>query len=449
MLDIIFLSYDEPNADKNWTELKARFPFARRVHGVNGIANAHFEAAKKANTDCFYVVDADAEILGDFKFDYKPPEYDQQYVHIWQAFNPVLGIAYGYGGVKLFCKKMFSHVKNELDFSTTLASGIKLMEDVACITRFNSDHIRAYRGAFREAVKLFIKSNDASLSTEEKKEARERLAAWADPVSNCAFREFIVAGVQDAISYVNNHADKNLLVINNHQLIASLLQSKFPEIDFSNDPTPSSEHPMKHEFFFTTRIASVMYDSYVLDNLPLTELRDAISDGQLLSKNWLVEVLAQLIKDEKIKASVDKPLRVAVLGGWIGTLSLMLFSWDLPVKITSVDLDPRANRIAEKLNWDQQFLTLTQDMYTINYDDYDVIINTSSEHIENIPRWREAIPAGKIVIVQNNDFHDGAGHVSTVPSSNALRKQLKLSEVIYEGTRQFPQYSRFMLIGKT
>ncbi len=448
MLDIIFLSYDEPNADKNWTELKARFPYARRVHGVKGIANAHVEAAKKANTECFYVVDADAEIMDDFKFDFKPNDYDKQYVHIWHAFNPALGIAYGYGGVKLFCKRMFNSIKNELDFSTTLAA-VKLMDEVACVTRFNSDPLRSYRGAFREAAKLFIKAHDEKLPAKEKKEARERLAAWSDPVSACAFREFIVAGVNDAIFKAKKLGKKNLSFINDHQLVISLLKSKFPEIDFSNDPTPSSEHPMKHEFFFTTRIASVMYDPYVLDNLPLTELRDAISDGQLLSKNWLVEVLSKLITDGKIEASSDKPLRIAVLGGWIGTLSLMIFSWELPVKITSIDLDARVNRIAEKLCWDQQFSTLTQDMYTINYDDFDVIINTSSEHIEDIPRWRQAIPAGKIVIVQNNDFHEGAGHVSTVPSSNALRKQLKLSEVIYEGTRQFPQYNRFMLIGRT
>jgi len=37
MYDIIFISYNEPNADKNWLALKSRFPMAKRVHGIKGI----------------------------------------------------------------------------------------------------------------------------------------------------------------------------------------------------------------------------------------------------------------------------------------------------------------------------------------------------------------------------------------------------------------------------
>ena len=32
--DIIFLSYDEPNAEKNYADLCAKVPWAKRVHGV-------------------------------------------------------------------------------------------------------------------------------------------------------------------------------------------------------------------------------------------------------------------------------------------------------------------------------------------------------------------------------------------------------------------------------
>ena len=36
--DIIFLSYDEPNAEKNYADLLSKFPWAKRVHGVEGKA---------------------------------------------------------------------------------------------------------------------------------------------------------------------------------------------------------------------------------------------------------------------------------------------------------------------------------------------------------------------------------------------------------------------------
>ena len=38
MFDIIFMSYQEPNADENWQRLVDKFPWARRVHGVKGLS---------------------------------------------------------------------------------------------------------------------------------------------------------------------------------------------------------------------------------------------------------------------------------------------------------------------------------------------------------------------------------------------------------------------------
>lgn len=449
MIDIVFLSYDEPNAEKNFRDLKTRFPHAKRVSGVKGIANAHIAAAKKANTTFFYVVDADAEILESFKFDYKPTEYEANYVHIWHAFNPALGIDYGYGGVKLFSKKFFSNVKSQIDFSTTLTKDIKVMNEIACITRFNSDPVRSFRGAFRETVKLYSHVN-ADIPENEKREARERLALWIDPLPSCDFRQFIAAGASAGISEAKIRTEeKDLLYINDHDLMISRLAKIYPEIDLNTDPQPRKDHPMKPELFFTTRIAGALYDPYVVENMQITELRDALSDGQLLSKNWLIDVVEDLINSGKIISTKDKPIRIAILGGWIGTLALLMNARDLPVAVTSIDLDARSNRIAEKLNYDFNFTTLTMDMYDIDYDQFDLIINTSSEHIPDIPKWRSQIPSGKFVLVQNNDFEAGDGHVSTVKNATVLRRILKLQEVLYEGTKTFPLYSRFMLIGRT
>lgn len=451
MLDIIFISYDEPNADQNWQNLRKRFPHAKRVHGVKGIANAHIEAAKKASTTFFYVVDADAEILDAFKFEYKPTEHEAEYVHIWSAFNPAIGLDYGYGGVKLFSKKFFANVTSQLDFTTTLAKGIKLMPEIACVTKFNSDPFRAYRGSFREAAKLYVTTQSADIPKKERDEARERLSAWVEPLRHCAFRSHVVAGARQGL-YESKKAgaDKSgLMFINDHDLLNRLFAETNPEIDFNTNPKPSENNPMKHELFFTSRIASALYDPFVLAHLPLEELRDAISDGQLLSKMWLIEQLKALIDSGKIEATPENKPRVVIVGGWIGTLSLLMNSWELPLAITSIDLDERSNRIAEKLNYDFTFKAVTADMFKVDYNDFDIIINTSSEHIDDIAAWRKTIPAGRLMIVQNNDYLEGEGHVSTVDGSTQLRDLLSLSEVMYEGTRKFNQYNRFMIIGRT
>ena len=40
MYDIIFISHDNPNADKNFSLLKKRFPMAKRVQSTAGIYQA-------------------------------------------------------------------------------------------------------------------------------------------------------------------------------------------------------------------------------------------------------------------------------------------------------------------------------------------------------------------------------------------------------------------------
>lgn len=451
MLDIIFLSYDEPNANANFRKLKDRFPHTKRVHGVKGIAQAHFEAAKKANTAFFYVVDADAEILDSFDFSYIPPEYDAQYVHIWHAYNPATGLDYGYGGVKLFNKALFKDIKTQLDFSTSLAKGIKMMPEIACVTHFNSDHFRAYRGAFREAAKLFATVNNKSKPQNERDEARERLACWIEPVKACAFRNQVQMGARQGIyeAKIRSEDPNALMFINDHDLLIRLFTLKYPELDFNLDPRPQENNPMKHELFFTSRIASALYDPFVLDNLPVTELRDAMSDGQLLSKMWVIQELDRLIKSGDIALGEKQKLKTLIVGGWIGTLALLMNAWELPLAIVSNDIDTRSCRIAEKLNYDYDFKTIQDDMYSISYDEYDIVINTASEHIKNIREWRRLIPSGKIIIVQNNNYVDGEGHISTVDSAAELRSMLSLADVFYEGTRRFHQYDRYMLIGRT
>lgn len=164
MYDIVFISYDEINADANYARLKERFPLAKRVHGVDGIHNAHIAAAKKAFTKMFWVVDADAIILDDFNFDYEVTKWDLDVVHVWRSRNPVNGLEYGYGGVKLFPKTLTINMRTDtVDMTTTISSKFKAMPTVSNITAFNTDAFTTWRSAFRECCKLVLINNEESL----------------------------------------------------------------------------------------------------------------------------------------------------------------------------------------------------------------------------------------------------------------------------------------------
>ena len=65
-MDFIFLSVDEPNADKNFADLKRKVPWAKRVHGVKGFDNAHKKAAEISESNRFITVDADTQIEEEF-----------------------------------------------------------------------------------------------------------------------------------------------------------------------------------------------------------------------------------------------------------------------------------------------------------------------------------------------------------------------------------------------
>lgn len=453
MLDIIFISYDECIADKNFAILKQRFPHARRINGIDGIANAHIAASKKSNTRFFYVVDADAEVLDTFDFSYVPTEYEKDYVHIWPAINPAINEVYGYGGVKLFSNTFFREIKTQLDFSTTLTKDIKIMDEPACITHFNSDAIRAFRGAFREAAKLFKTSNNPNVTHEMRHEAKIRLWQWLNPVEDVAFRKEICTGAAEGVKHAQQYED--ILFINDHKFMTELATSSLEKtstaveiehavpnvLDTNTNPWPNND--MKQELLFITKIASALYDQSIMSKLPLTELRDALSDGQLLSKSWLVEQASSTVLPK-----FDNP-KIVILGGWIGTLALMFFARDVKADITSVDIDDRCNKIANAINRGFTFNAVYGDMYELDYSQYDVIINTASEHIEDITAWKNKIPKDKIVIVQNTDYKNAEGHVSTMNNSSELRDVLNFEEVLYEGTKVFPQYKRFMVIGKT
>ena len=162
MFDIIFISYNEPNAEENFAKLKARFPLAKRVDSITGIHQAHIAAAKKSFTRMFWVVDGDAEVLDTFNFDYKPD--DLEMVYVWRSRNPVNGLEYGYGGVKLLPKPLTLAMDiTSTDMTMNISTKFMAMDEVSNITAFNTDPFSSWRSAFRECCKLAVINNDESL----------------------------------------------------------------------------------------------------------------------------------------------------------------------------------------------------------------------------------------------------------------------------------------------
>lgn len=166
--DIIYLSYDEPNAEKNYADLLHKVPWAKRVHGVKGSDSAHKACAKLSGTDRFITVDGDNIIKADFinqKVEIDDSVDLSKSVISWGAYNVINGLIYGNGGIKCWPKEfvlnMRTHenadpenVKAQVDFCWDA----HYIQQNDCYSEIynNATPLQAWRAGFREGVKMTL-----------------------------------------------------------------------------------------------------------------------------------------------------------------------------------------------------------------------------------------------------------------------------------------------------
>lgn len=205
LYDIVFISYNESNADKNYQKLldKNLGNKIYRIHGIEGIHQAHIEAARIVTTPMFWVVDGDAVVTDNFNFSHLVPRYDRYIVHVWHSKNPINGLEYGYGGVKLLPKKQTLEMDtNSLDMTSSISTGLRVIPEVSNITEFNTDSFSTWRSAFRECVKLSSKIILGQVDVE----TENRLDAWCNINSTAAFSDYAKLGAQLGKEYGQKNA---------------------------------------------------------------------------------------------------------------------------------------------------------------------------------------------------------------------------------------------------
>ena len=161
-LDFVYISYQEPNKEHNWADLKSKVPWAKRVDGVKGFDSAHKAAANVATTDFFISVDGDnildeSFLLESLNFDLTNPKA----VHRWRARNNINGLVYGNGGLvgwpKDICLQMNTHEnsttdENKIDFCWGVPH--ENLHNCYSTTVINATSRQAFIAGYREGVKM-------------------------------------------------------------------------------------------------------------------------------------------------------------------------------------------------------------------------------------------------------------------------------------------------------
>lgn len=156
--DIVFLSYDEENAESNWNRLKQKFSRAERIHGINGMLAALKEAANIATTPYFYAVFAKTEVDDNFNFDFQPDYLKEKSNFVFRAYNPVLDCSYGHGSIVLYNTEWMKNIES-YEGDLTMSLPVVSVPILSCTNNFDETPWSAWRTAFREVYKLHNKEN--------------------------------------------------------------------------------------------------------------------------------------------------------------------------------------------------------------------------------------------------------------------------------------------------
>ena len=166
--DVIFLSYDEPNAEKNYADLCSKLPWAKRVHGVKGSDAAHKACAAQSETEYFITVDADNIIDPDFlkvEIDLDELGLTPDHVFSWCGKVHVNGLMYGNGGLKMWTRKFVNNMKTHENSDPNDKKGLVEFCFDDKYYQFNDNYsesftnyspFQAWRAGFREGVKMSL-----------------------------------------------------------------------------------------------------------------------------------------------------------------------------------------------------------------------------------------------------------------------------------------------------
>jgi hypothetical protein len=187
--DIIYLSYDEPNAEKNYADLCQKVPWAKRVHGVEGSDAAHKACAKLSETDRFITVDGDNRIRAEFlnqEIDFTEHVDLQNAVISWCGQNEINGLMYGNGGIKCWPTEYVLNMRTHENADPTNAHAqVDFCWDAQYIQMnsvysdvFNNETPgQAWRAGFREGVKLAT-DRGVRITPQEFKDNHWRCLHW-------------------------------------------------------------------------------------------------------------------------------------------------------------------------------------------------------------------------------------------------------------------------------
>ncbi len=220
-MDIVFISYDEPSAEKRYNKLKEKFPRAKWSKGVQGQTLAYMVAANMSETDYFFAVFPKSELAEEFDFNFQPDRMRNPCHYIFDCYIPSIDLRYGWGGIILYNKELVMKTnKPSLDF--TMSQAHCSVPILSAISNCNETPLLAYRSAYREVIKL--------LQMKPTVESQYRLKKWCS-LGTGKNAEWLYKGAMDGKKYYEDNKDDYGKLMNSYdyEWIKGCFKSLYPE----------------------------------------------------------------------------------------------------------------------------------------------------------------------------------------------------------------------------
>ena len=200
VLDIVFISNGEPQADFNFNHLKwvveQHHNSKNRIHhvsGVDGRVNSQHAAAKISTTPWYFLVPGKLEVDDKFDWSWQPDRMQQAKHYIFHAHNPVNGLVYGHQAIVANNKNLtLNTVVRGLDF--TMDSPHEVVPVMSGTAYYTQSDWVAWRTAFREVIKLQARLPDV--------ESAYRLDKWL--TVDTSNGQWSMKGAEDAVEYYDS-----------------------------------------------------------------------------------------------------------------------------------------------------------------------------------------------------------------------------------------------------
>lgn len=208
-LDVVYLSYDEPQKEEFWIKIQNMIPWAVRVDDIKGSDAAHKAAADASTTDRFILIDGDN--LPDERFFNLTLEFDdisKDAVLRWRARNYVNGLMYGNGGLSSWTKDFVYNMRTHEASEGSDATDVEFcfdplywaMHDCYSTTYPNGSAYHAWRAGFREGVKMCLDRGrkPSVVEFQERVHARnlDHLTVWQNVGRDVEYGDYAILGAR-------------------------------------------------------------------------------------------------------------------------------------------------------------------------------------------------------------------------------------------------------------